>query len=260
MKSQKHSAPSRAGALALISCGLIGASLSPANAAAYPYPAEYSFDGASVTGPGDYARAFDGSSSGSATLGATPSPSVHLHAETLPEYPGSSLAEAEDHAAMRYYYQIFGDFSSRSTVESVISFSLGVQAHRTGTIGSYFVHAGIGGDDIPISSETYVCLASGGTFCNGYNPTASGPLAVGLPQFGSITLDTYIEGDGISADAYADPVITLPSGYTITFSPGIGNSTAADPGGPGPTGVPEPASLMLLAGALVGAAGLRRRR
>jgi hypothetical protein len=73
-----------------------------------------------------------------------------------------------------------------------------------------------------------------------------------LPVDGEITLYAVLDGNTLAA--YVDPVITLPIGYTIAFSAGIGNSALSS--------VPEPSTwMMMLAGlAGLGFAGWRKAK
>ena len=65
----------------------------------------------------------------------------------------------------------------------------------------------------------------------------------------------YVDGFML---AYADPMITVPSGFTLELSAGVGNSAPST----SPPTAPEPGSFTLLGIAVVcsGVCGWRRRR
>lgn len=218
-------------------------------------PVEYTFDNKPVSGSSTYIRQ-DADSSGFVTFALTPAPSLHLHTETLPENLFDSLKAGADNATLKYNYHISGAFGPSGTVDSLIYTQMSVTAGLTGTIGGYELEATLLGDHIPLSSENTVCIATTnfGSDCTGYGAFANSVLKVALSEFGSFTLSARAQGDGFSGDAFIDPVISLPDGYSIEFSSGVGNSFA-----PAVRAVPEPATIGLIFVGFVGFAKSRRK-
>lgn len=185
---------------------------------------------------GSYSR---NSNSTVATLALTPSPNLTLQVNAA-DYVG---------AAVVYHYEIAGTFDASGVVNGTMTTSMSV-----GGQGFYTVIAGITGSEIAPSPDNAVCLSTTTTYCidNGYGASLQNHVFnVAFKPSGDIELAAAAQVVFGSAHATVDPVITLPSGYTLTLSPGAGNVAP----------VPEPATwLMFVAGAgFIGARARRRR-
>jgi len=114
------------------------------------------------------------------------------------------------------------------------------------TLGAGFVSTpGVGGA---------VIAEAGSTMSGGFNETGTYSEFTNIVYEVSLKEDIQSAGNGgASSSAFIDPVITVPNGYELEFSPGIGNSEPA-------TGVPEPSSVILLVTALLAVALVLRRR
>jgi hypothetical protein len=114
------------------------------------------------------------------------------------------------------------------------------------TLGAGFVSTpGVGGA---------VIAEGGSSMSGGFNETGTYSEFTNIVYEVSLNEDIQSAGNGgASSSAFIDPIITVPAGYELEFSPGIGNSEPA-------TGVPEPSSVILLLTALLAVALALRKR
>lgn len=188
-----------------------------------------------VAGPGDYSRG-----STTANLALMPSPQLTLDLGG-PDFVG---------AAIVYNYRISGPFDASGMVAGTLTSSMSVSG--TGLVS---VAAGITGTNLDPSPNYGVCFSTT-ISCpvdNGLYSTSlqNHTFNVNFNPTGQIELAAVARVEFIgSAQAMVDPVITLPAGYTLELSAGVGNSIAA---------VPEPSTWLLFAAGM-GLVGVHTRR
>lgn len=188
-------------------------------------------------GPGDFAIV---------TFAAIPAPSVTLHAEGS-DSPISNQGFGS--YGLIYYYHIFGPQTPTNLVPVQLTTTLRVSASGFVTTAN----ATLAGDNI-----TPIIVCAGNSNCDpALGSYFSGTVNELLPFDGSIRMGLSINVYNGVGDAFIDPVLTVPTGYGIAFSNGIGNS--APQVDPGPTRVPEPESFLLVALGLAALATSRRK-
>lgn len=152
-------------------------------------------------------------------------------------------------ASIIYDYHISGPTTQSGLVPAQVMSQLwatasGGDAGASLTIPGFLPYGPYGTINVCASSSPVDC----GAYASAFSATSSGSL----PVDGEITLSAVLDGNTLAA--FVDPVITLPNGYTIAFSAGIGNTAV--------TSVPEPSTwTMMLAGlAGLGFAGWRKAK
>lgn len=220
-----------------------GVSAATAAVSTDPAPEDYSYFGRSrLPGPGIFTQAQGNASFGTSTFAQTPTPSVTAHAVGAGPTPGSLYTGSAD-GSTTYNYQINGPTTQSGFVPSFITTSMGASA-GSGTY-SWNAFAYLSGSNIP---GIGVCSTNTGNDCT--SPAQfSGTVSELLPFQGAISLRAGATASIGTADAFIDPFISVPEGYTIMFSKGFGNTPA---GVPLQTSVPEPASAVMLLAGLVG--------
>ena len=220
-------------------------------------PANYSFDGHGAPGPGIYSTP---GNYNTITLGAVPAPFIHVDLN-IPGDPFGAI-QGGGTASIGYYYHISGAPTATGLVATQIAATMSLGG--TSISGGYAL---IDGSNIP---EAGICWPLGECGLGPYpnNPYLfinsqffSGVLNEMIPFDGQISLRVFASGGtsapnrGTTFSGSLDPVITVPAGYTITFSPGIGNSAAV-------AAIPEPETYtMMLAGlGLLGYVARRRKQ
>lgn len=205
--------------------------------------AAYSGTGYTLAGPGTNTYVEGAGSFATVTFTPTPSPSITLHVvggDPAISYQGFSSD------GLTYYYHISGPSTASGFVASQITTSMNVSA--SGFVTS--ANAVLTGYNIPA-----IMVCAGNSYCDpaSLGSSFSGTVDELLPFDGYIQMGVGVNVYNGVGDAFIDPVITVPLGYTIAFSAGIGNSPAD------PTGVPEPASLALMLAGTIGLTVARRR-
>ena len=156
-------------------------------------------------------------SAASANLLLNPSPAVELTA-TSGAFTG---------AGIRYFYSISGpafDADSNETVAGTLTTSMSASG-----FGLFAVGATLTGSGLDITADNAVCLSTIGGCGSEYSTSLTGKvLNLNFSSSGEIDLATVAYVIGGSATASVDPVIQLPTGYTVTVtvSDGLGNSFA----------------------------------
>ena len=215
--------------------------------AAAQYTWQASADGNSthsLTAPGSVI--FSGPShSVTYTFDGTPAPKLTVH-----EVASVGSSSNINRANLKYFYHIEGIVPANGTVAGTLSVILSNTGGGVDWSSDTFVTGtNFAGAHACATSSQFILV------CPSSIPSAlSSTFNINFPADGFVNLlDTVqaIPGSAPAfADAFIDPVITLPAGFTITFSDGIGNSFGSVP-------APEPASIVIM---LTGLAGLRMAR
>ena len=188
-------------------------------------------------GPGDFAIV---------TFAAIPAPSITLHVE------GSNSSISNQGFAsdgLTYSYHIAGPATPTNLVPVQLTTTLRVSASGFVTTAN----ATLAGDNIPA-----IIVCAGNSLCDpALGSYFSGTVNELLPFDGSIRMGVSINVFNGVGDAFIDPVFAVPTGYSIAFSNGIGNSAPLVD--PGPTRIPEPESFLLVALGLTALAASRRK-
>ncbi|HEY1782415.1 MAG TPA: PEP-CTERM sorting domain-containing protein [Roseiarcus sp.] len=183
-----------------------------------------------------------------------PSPSLYASAATNSV---DALAEADSDVQLTYQVEIIGapglvDLrvqAASSSSSSATSSSADTELNLELPIGGVAV-------EYIFETDSQLGAAAGG-FAESFNldttytTQADSPFVVSMQVSASSGNDETGSG---SATAELDPIFSVPIGYSIVFSPGVGNSPIA-------AGVPEPSTwaLMTLGFAGLGFASWRRR-
>jgi hypothetical protein len=209
-----------------------------------PPPATYSgTDIPSGSGPGTYhVSTLGAGNSATVTFTAAPAPSITLNVTAgNKDVPGAFSSDT-----LTYYYSISGPDTADHRIDVQIATTM--QIATSGSVVT-LAFATLSGSDI---ADTQVaCLnIPDCVYEGGYGLALT--LTEHISFHGWFALTVLLDVYSGSASAFVDPVLTLPEGYTIVLSDGIGNGATA-------RAVSEPGSLGLLVLGLLGFAGSRRK-
>jgi hypothetical protein len=213
-----------------------------------------------VTGPGTVTTpasggTFDnapGNWSASSTVSATLTPSPSLSAAAS-VFGTNFYPEAKSGLTLKYYIEVLGPAGL---------VPLTVQASGWANSGGLnaAAAASLGLSGLPLVSPVFVATSQAGqgsglkyfTVNNTYDAAANSVIGVRLSV--SADAETYSQlGVKNSASAYVDPVFSVPDGYTLLFSEGVGNEAFS-----APSPVPGSGWLSLALLVIVGAAAKAR--
>jgi hypothetical protein len=169
--------------------------------------------------------------------------------------PGDPTNDANQFSLVQL--QLSSDLSGTQVFNDIANIDYSAGTTSTGCVTSN----ASGAKGVATESVSVSCGASSAT--GGFDETGSYTIQTNDPYL--VTLQTLLaigtdnggdlnlsRGGTVEGVATVDPIFTVPDGYTLELSPGVGNSAAV-------SAVPEPGSLALLSSGLLPIVWLRRR-